>query len=68
MMGETSARTDLLFVNPQVGRFPPEPVRFAGAYLTRKQSLWYDEGGEAGKDLSREPMMLRLASRLFGRS
>lgn len=68
MRGETSARTELLFVNPHVGRFPPEPVRFAGAYLTRKQSLWYDEGGEAGKDLSREPMMLRVATRLLRRS
>ena len=42
-------------------------LSFAGAYLTRKQSLWYDEGGEAGKDLSREPMMLRVASRLLRR-
>ena len=64
--GEDTARTSLLFVHKQAGRYPPEPVRYVGAQLTRKESLWYDEGGDAGKDLSREPRLLRLATKVFG--
>ena len=51
--GEETERTGLLFVRKHGGRYPVEPIRYVGAQLTRKESLWYDEGGDAGKDLTR---------------
>ena len=51
--GEETERTALLFVRKHGGRYPVEPIRYIGAELTRKESLWYDEGGDAGKDLTR---------------
>ena len=65
--GEETERTGLLFVRKHGGRYPVEPIRYVGAQLTRKESLWYDEGGDAGKDLTREPRLLRLATKLFSR-
>jgi glycine/D-amino acid oxidase-like deaminating enzyme len=63
--GRETERTGLCFVEPPRARWPREPIRFVGGYLTRKETVWFDEGGEAGKSSSDEPRLLRLATRLF---
>jgi glycine/D-amino acid oxidase-like deaminating enzyme len=58
-------RTELHFVAPPKGKWPREPIRFVGGYLTRRETVWFDEAGEAGIDRGDEPALLRLATRLF---
>jgi glycine/D-amino acid oxidase-like deaminating enzyme len=65
--GKKTERTELLFVEKLTGHYPREPIRFVGAQLARLETLWYDDGAEVGKDLTREPVLLRLATSLFGR-
>ena len=58
-------RTELCFVNAPRGRWPREPARFIGGYLTRRESLWFDEAQEVGKGRHDEPRLLQLATKLF---
>lgn len=67
VMGEDSELTSLACVNKPTGKYPVEPVRFIGSYLTRRESLWYDDNAGSGPGSSLEPRMLRLAVRLFAR-
>jgi glycine/D-amino acid oxidase-like deaminating enzyme len=63
--GNKTDRTQLCFVEPPRARWPHEPIRFCGGYLTRRETVWFDESGELGKRRGEEPAFLRLATRLF---
>jgi glycine/D-amino acid oxidase-like deaminating enzyme len=65
--GDKTDNTSLLFVNKHGGRYPAEPLRFIGAYLTRKSTVWYDEAAQKGKDVSEQPWLLKTATRIFAR-
>jgi glycine/D-amino acid oxidase-like deaminating enzyme len=67
VLGRETEFTALPCVNKPSGKYPFEPVRFIGSYLTRRESLWYDDNAGSGARSSAEPRLLRLASRLFAR-
>jgi glycine/D-amino acid oxidase-like deaminating enzyme len=63
--GADTERTRLCFVEPPRARWPHEPIRFVGGYLTRLETVWFDEAGESGRGRSDEPALLRLSAKLF---
>jgi glycine/D-amino acid oxidase-like deaminating enzyme len=65
LIGRESDLTSLCFVGGRELTFPPEPLRWAGAELTRRVMLRQDAGFERGKGHGgMDPLMLRLVNKL----
>jgi glycine/D-amino acid oxidase-like deaminating enzyme len=55
----------LLFMRPDHGAFPPEPLRSIGGSLTLQESRWFDDAQAKGISPAQEPLLLRLAPKWF---
>lgn len=65
VMGRDSELTDLLFVRSNEKLFPPQPILWLGAALTRKLLLKQDRDMEKGrKGGEMDPFLLRLMNKL----
>jgi glycine/D-amino acid oxidase-like deaminating enzyme len=65
VLGKTTEYTDLCFVDGKEASFPPEPLRWVGAELTRRTLLRQDgqfARGEGSGDM--DPLLLRVVNRL----
>lgn len=63
-LSRESQYTGLLFVNSKEPRLPPEPIRFAGGWLTEKLLLRQDRRFDRGKGAGEmDPLLLRLINR-----
>lgn len=64
-LGRQTEATQLLFVGRKEVKFPPEPLRWAGAELTRRALLRQDRGMNAGKEVGdTDPWLLRVLKKL----
>jgi glycine/D-amino acid oxidase-like deaminating enzyme len=65
VLGTTSELTELCFVDGREAKFPPEPICWVGAELTRRTLLRQDAQFDAGRGGGEmEPALLKLMSRL----
>lgn len=66
VLGHASELTELCFVDRPVTPFPPEPLRWVGAELSRKALLRQDARNDAGKGGRGEmdPLMMKVLRRL----
>lgn len=65
ILGKSSEYTELCFVDGREPAFPPEPLRWAGAELTRRALLRQDAQfarGEGSGEM--DPLLLRVVNRL----
>jgi glycine/D-amino acid oxidase-like deaminating enzyme len=61
VLGRDSEYTNLLFVNERERGFPPEPLKFLGAWLTERLLVRQDRRLDRGKDRGdMDPLLLRL--------
>lgn len=66
VLGKSRGYTDLFFVGANEHSFPPEPLTWLGAELTRRILLSQDRRMDQGKNVGdMDPLVLRLASK-FG--
>ena len=66
VLGKKRGYTDLFFVGAEEHSFPPEPLTWLGAALTRRMLLSQDRKMDKGKKVGdMDPLVLRLASK-FG--
>lgn len=64
VLGQTSELTELCFVDRPVTPFPPEPLQWVGAELSRRALLRQDAQNDAGKGGGEmEPLMMKLLRR-----
>jgi hypothetical protein len=65
VLGKTSPHTDLCFVDAREAEFPPEPLRWIGAELTRRALLHQDAEFERGRGSGdMDPWLLNLVNKL----
>lgn len=66
VLGKTSELTELCFVDAPELTFPPEPLRWIAAELTRRTLLRQDAQMDAGRDAGEmDPLLLRMMQK-FG--
>jgi hypothetical protein len=67
VLGRRTAHTELLFVKPARGAFPPEPLRWIGFTATRRSLLRQNRQMDAGATgRYDEPKVLGLLRKLGG--
>lgn len=65
ILGTSSALDDLCFVDPPQPRFPPDPLLWASAELTRQTLLHQDRRMDEGREVGdMDPWLLRVMNKL----
>lgn len=59
------AHDDLFFMPVSDARYPAEPLKSVGGMLTLAEARWHDDAQDLGRPASQEPLLLRLATKLF---
>ncbi len=65
LVGVDTERSEFPFVGALPTPYPPEPLRYLGGKATLAEGRWLDQAGDAGRNVKDEPVLLRVANRLF---
>ena len=65
LVGVDTERSQFPFVGALPTPYPPEPLRYLGGKATLAEGRWLDQAGDAGRNVKDEPVLLRVANRLF---